>query len=232
MKKLLNSAGFSVVATALIVVVIGIIVGTGYYVYNAQKETKKLLDNASSTAPVTNNKTATQPDAKSDDPTSQWKIYKSDSGEFSVKFPKTWVTASNLEYCSEGLLLIGVNMKDGTSSVGRCGSDGAGAFGQMVVTWTRDKDRADMSRCGFTEGAWKVDSKSSVKVAGVNAIRTAATFTIDESEMGGESKGTTSVQYCFIAKDTLYIASYTMRPNYPDALNDFDAMVTKTFTIN
>lgn len=48
MKKL-NNKGFGAVEFLLIFVVIGIIGGAGYYVYNAQKKTNTALDNAANT---------------------------------------------------------------------------------------------------------------------------------------------------------------------------------------
>lgn len=222
-----NEKGFGLVELILIIVVIGLIVAVGWLFFDRQKEKNNETTGNNVQQQVVKN-TEIQEETKPD-PTASWQTYTNDNGKFSFKYPPTWMFANNPEYCSEGLVLFGVKMENGQSSAGKCGADGARAFGQMSVTWRTD--RADLSLCGLSD-SWSVDTKDSTKVAGVPAVKTSGTYIANDEDMGGNAKGNKVVQYCFVANNSQYLASYTKWADYPDALSDFDQMVTRTFKLN
>lgn len=80
MKELLSSKGFSALEVALVVIVMGIIGGTGYFVYDSQKEANQLLDSADASAQV-------EAEVKSIKLTEQ---YDDPVGNFSLMYPKSW----------------------------------------------------------------------------------------------------------------------------------------------
>lgn len=82
----LNSKGFGVVEGLLIVIIVGLICGAGYYVYKANKNTNESLHN-------TGNSEAIRSEAQEEtdmDPTVGWKTYTSSNPKFSFKYPSEW----------------------------------------------------------------------------------------------------------------------------------------------
>jgi hypothetical protein len=203
--------GFTLVEGLLIIFALGLLVSAGFYVMNANKDKK---DDIATTTSKTSEKT--KPVA---DPTADWTSYSSPLGKFSVKYPKSWVTVSNQDACSNtaetGIFMLGVN----SASVGKCATD---TGGQITITW-----RTDRQSCGdLSSDAWTQDSKQSVTVDGTSATKIEATA--KEVQGIGDPAGTKTVQYCAVANHATYIADYTQLSSYPDALSDFNTMVTKT----
>lgn len=87
MKKI-NNEGFSVVEGLLLLVIIGVISGAVFYVYNANKKTNESLENTGNSE-VTKRDKKEEPTAKKD-LTKDWYEYKSFSGSFSMKIPDGW----------------------------------------------------------------------------------------------------------------------------------------------
>jgi hypothetical protein len=217
MRKL-NSKGFSTLEIILVLIVVGLSAGAGVYFFKQQKK--------DDTQPA-NTTSQTQTDTKpaetkaTPDPTADWVSYTSAEGKFSLKYPKTWVTATNPELCSPGILLLGAN----SGSVGKCASEG---FGQISVTG--QPSHAD---CGdLNAEAWTVNSKETVTVASVTGLKQAATAKAPADGAGTDPEGTKILNYCFNNNGYTYVANYKQLPSYPDALADFSLMVTKTLKFN
>jgi hypothetical protein len=87
----LNKAGFSAVEGLLIVVIVAILGGTGFYVYNAQKNTDKTLKADTSTTPTFKKKATPQPTTGFVLP-SDWKWYQNAAQKVAVAYPKSWDT--------------------------------------------------------------------------------------------------------------------------------------------
>lgn len=208
-----NQNGFGAIEALLILVTVGIIGFTGWFVWHSNNKASNDLKSSSSSAKFEKKKKSPV------DPTADWTPYTSTAGKFSLKYPKSWSTATNPELCSNtaetGVFLLGAN-KD---SVGKCATD---ASGQMTITW-----RTDRQLCGdLNSDAWVQDSKQSVSVGGVSATKIEATA--KEVQGTGSPAGTKTVQYCAVANNITYIASYMQLSGYPDVLSDFSTMVTKT----
>jgi hypothetical protein len=200
-----NQGGFSVVAGLLIFIIVAIIGGTGWYVMQANKNTDATLNKAGlGTATKSAKKTAPAP-APQADPTANWTAYSSQSGQFSLKYPSTWVKLPN------------------TQSVGHCQSDNSG---QMYITsLTGDKrDENKLSGSIFPDLLSKVVSVDNVQGERLSGTSNGSGQGIG---YGTDDKGAKVVIYLFYTNGQTYVASYYQN-NYPDVLGDFDLMVTKT----
>ena len=211
-----NQKGFTLVEGLLVVIALALIVGVAFYVMNANKDKK----DDKVTTPSSTSKTQAVAD-----PTANWTSYSSPLGKFSVKYPKAWATAANPDACSNtaetGIFLLGAD----SESVGKCASEG---FGQMAITW-----RTDRQFCGdLNSDTTMQDSKQTVTVDGQSATKIEATAKAPGMGLGADPEGTKSVQYCIVANNMTYIANYTQLSSYPDALSDFNTMVTKTLKFN
>lgn len=152
------------------------------------------------------------------DPTANWIAYASSDSKVSLKYPKTWVTATHPELCSTGVLLLGSD----SNSVGKCGSED---FGQVSVTW-----QPAHATCGdLSSDNTTVNAKENVTVSGVSGLKQTTTVKAGgEPQLGNPPVGAKSVNYCFNTGGYTYVANYTKLSTYPDALTDFNLMVTKT----
>jgi len=217
----INQKGLSAVEGLLLVVIAAIIGFTGWYVGHTQSSTNKTLTSDNSTTPSFKKK------AKSNntDITADWTAYTSTLGKFSLKHPKAWVTAAHPELCSNstktGIYMLAPN----TASVGACATEGSG---EMSVTWQTDKTSCE----DLDSSTWKQESKETVTVSGVSATKITATANAPGEGLGLPPEGTKTVQYCLVSNGVMYTADYQQQPNYPDVLNDFNTMVTKTFKLN
>ncbi len=89
--KTKNSQGFAVVEGLLILVIVGLIAGIGWYVWNAKKQTDKTLD---STGNSSLNKVSKKQSTQNDE-TANWLIYKSPDNFYTIKLPDGWALRQN-----------------------------------------------------------------------------------------------------------------------------------------
>lgn len=211
-----NIKGFTMIEGLLILVIVGILGGIGWYVWDTRNKTSDTLANADSA-----NSSAIKYVKNEKDPTADWVSYSNTEGSFSLKHPRTWVKASNLELCNPGLLLIGAN----ADSVGRCASE---SFGQMsVASVAGDSSKEAELKDGYTKIV-----RTSARANGVTGVVMSAEASGQvENEFGiggGLPAGTKVNTYIFYANGRTYTATYIKLSSYPDALSDFNLMVTKT----
>jgi hypothetical protein len=211
-----NQAGFSAVEIILVIALVAALGAIGWLVYKNQKKPAT----TTTTTVSTKSATAPAPAAKTEvDPTAGWTAYSSKTGEFNLKYPSSWVQASNKSMCSDDLLLLGAN----AASVGRCASDGGG---QILIT----------SAKGNVLTNYELDSSSypdlkteAVTINGVTGKKQSGTFKAPPEGMGiGPSDGDKTVAYTFYTNGHTYYASNSIKSTYPDVLNDFNLIVTKT----
>src|SRR5690348_16917946 len=87
--------GFTVIETILVLVIIAILGGTGWFVYNAHKNANKTLDQASQVAnsSVSASKKATKPVNN----TANWLQWTAPDKSFQMKIPDGWNLNQNSE---------------------------------------------------------------------------------------------------------------------------------------
>jgi len=219
MKKNLQG-GFSAVEGLLIFIIVAIIGGTGWYVWHANSNANDTLNNSglgTSAKPSSKKQTKTTPQA---DPTANWVSYSSKEGQFSLKYPSTWATASSPELCSPGILLLGAD----SSTVGRCASDG----GSHIAVFSNEGDQRTSSE--LTSANYTDLKSENVTVGGVSGKKQTGIYKTTGEGLG-PSDGDKEVKYTFYANGRTYSIEYFIRlhgKDMPDVLNDFNLMVTKT----
>ena len=213
MKRKLNQLGYSAVEVILIVIALGIVGGTGFYVYKANKEDVKITDSSIQKEGGSAKK------AEEADPTKDWKSYSSKPGKYSLKYPPTWVTAEHPELCSEGILLLGADK----NSVGVCASE---SFGQIAIYANKGDVRAEMELRSANYPDLKTQE---VIVDGVKGKKQAGTYKKTGEGFGPED-GDYQIVYTFFANGMTYQATYSsgVSTKYPDVKKDFELMVEKT----
>lgn len=219
MKKL-NQKGIAGTLVLLILVLVLAVGGVGYYVWSAKKSTDKTLsDSAKGAGDATKTEKKKAAEKAAPDPTADWATYSSKEGEYSFKYPKTWVQASHPEKCNPGLVLFGVN----AASVGICASGNGGQMsfssqpGNVVAT-------AKMQNASYPDV-----TSTAVTINGVAGTKQTGTYK-DVDGMGvGPAEGTKLTQYTFFTNGKTYIATYSVgnpASPYPDGLSDFNTLMT------
>jgi hypothetical protein len=108
MNKTQKQNGFAVVEGLLILLLAGIIGGTGYYVWHSKQQTDKTLFEAGNEKnQVTKN---TKPSAPSTaDETADWLIYKSPRNLYTIKVPDGWHLVRETD---DSITLVGFSLDD------------------------------------------------------------------------------------------------------------------------
>jgi len=214
-----NEKGFGIVQVLLLLTVVAIIGGTGYFVYKKNNNTGTIPKGTSKVAVIKANDTTSTVVV---DPTKDWIAYTNTAAKFSLKYPSSWVVPANTKFCSAELFMVGGDAK----SVGTCASEN---IGQMYVTSSLKTATSD-SELKDTD---YTDLKSKVVIAnGVTGKRQAGTYKLTNEFGIGPEAGDKKVQYLFVSGGREYIAGYNIGVNYPDVLKDFDLMITKTLTFD
>lgn len=206
-----NQSGFSAVELILILLVVGLLGAVGFLVYKNQKKPAATTTTTTSTQKVT-----TEPTKAEVDPTADWTAFSSKEGEFSVKYPTAWV---KLTCDSDSGLFLAAN----ASSLAKCGSDSGG---QMLVASYKGNI---LSSQELKSDHYPDLVTESVSVNGVTGKKQTGTYKSVPDEIGvGPADGDKKVMYTFYTNNRTYYASYSIKASYPDALSDFNLMVTKT----
>jgi hypothetical protein len=198
----LTQKGFAVLEAVLIFVIVGILGGTGYYVYNSNKTSNDTLNKAGSSAQ------STVVRKKKADPTAKWIAYTSEKGKFSVKYPPTWVQPPNQEYCGDFLktdLEIGPDSK----SVVKCGGDGQSS--QVSIAFYEGDLRNDPV-VKFQSTGWENIKTETITVDGQKGARVSATAANQPQLLGSFPDETVIVRDIFYVNGNTYSANYIQVP--------------------
>lgn len=210
----LNRQGFISLETFLIILVLAIIGGAGYFVYQAQNNTNATLDQAiKTTEELSNSKKAKA--AKSTIP-SGWVKY--DGGSLSFYYPSTWLK----NVCDQNNVLLGPD-KD---AAGKCNSD---AYPEVSVNWAIGDNGSDYH---FNQDNYKGFQKADVKIDAASGYKESGTLNLSDEFGIGPPNGTKQVQYVLYGKGITIQFSYIQDPRFKDVSADFETMVNKTLKFN
>lgn len=111
--------GFGIVETLLILVIVGLLGGTGWYVWNAHNKTADTFNNAdsanSSAASYSKKQSSTMNKQTEADPSANWKVATSKQDFFSVKIPDGWKITNYGG--SDWMRGSGIDYQRGTSAI-------------------------------------------------------------------------------------------------------------------
>lgn len=84
--KRLTEAGFAALHGLLALIIVGLIIGTGWYVWHSNQETDAALEASNNAA----NSTTSQSTTKNNDESEDWLLYTAPSNNFSLRLPDGW----------------------------------------------------------------------------------------------------------------------------------------------
>ena len=84
-----NQKGFALVEGLLILIVVGILAGTGWYVWNSRNNTDKSLDNTTKTSAFTKKPAKANVTSEANIP-ADWPVYKDTTNNLSFSYPSSW----------------------------------------------------------------------------------------------------------------------------------------------
>lgn len=211
----MNRKGFTLIETLLLIFILLVLGGTGWFVWNTKDKTDKNFKDSDSASSSTIQYVTID--------SSDWTEFSSSEGNYYFRHPPWWVRAPNLENCNPGLFMAGATDK----WTGACGSE---SFGQITVYSVEGNHTADYE---LDEGYTSI-TRSTVRVNGVSATKMTGVSSgqQQESEIGtvGLLDGIQVTTYIIYTNDRTYSATYREPlPPVPDGLRDFNTMMHKTF---
>jgi prepilin-type N-terminal cleavage/methylation domain-containing protein len=218
--------GFSAIEVLLVLVIAALIGAVGFLVYKNHNKTTTASVATSKTNPVAITPTPT-------DPISGWKPYANTDGHFTIKYPSTWVSS----VCADNIFLLGQS----SDALRNCNTQ-VDSQSQMSVQWWTNTDNPYTAPDKLCTGNGTITSSGSVTVSGISALKIESTYSTNNSGaegLPGMAEGTKSIQYCLADKQASYRITYMQRhtsstttPDEQSVIDNFNSMVTKTFTAN
>ncbi len=208
-----NQRGFGALGAIIIVVVIALVGGIGWRVYNHNKAVKPV---AVTVAKKTKTTTPTKKTATN--PTTNWTAFSSTTGGFSFKYPVGWV----INDCGEGTVLLGTS----SANAGHCQSD---ATPLISLSSSSGDNRANyqLDPTSFTD-----ITTTAATVNGVSGTKQTGTYQASVDASLGPVDGSKSITYTFYNKGKTYVMSYTQAPDATDVSANFESMIAYTFEFN
>jgi Tfp pilus assembly protein PilE len=173
-----NQNGFGVVEGLLILVIVGILGGTGWYVWNSNNKTNDLLNSAEKSSSIgakaTKKNTVTKNEAVDKYPS--WKEEKNQEYKYSFKFPNEngWKSFINMTEANSQPYSIGERINNTGVDYTLCGSNCGLVFGLRVFAKGTKADvgphyAEDTEMKG--NQYYKLTSKSAVSINGTKGTR-------------------------------------------------------------
>lgn len=233
MKKLLqNSHGFSALEVALFVIVMGLIGGSGYYVYNEQKDNNKTTGNSGT-------QETKGSDQQETDAYTGWATCSDSTEDVSFKYPKAWgscnfsAVGGNGSAILESTAAAPTNFRMRYFSGFKEGKYSGSSKPDRVVEvvplkatfndkalyavmfadeWT---DEGKVLTMALTDT--KYEAGKTAEVVGVRSSKHSGTFITFDANLGplGQEKGQHTV------------AEYKQSPDYADVLKMFESFMSK-----
>jgi hypothetical protein len=211
MKKSYQS-GFAAIEAVLVLVIVGILSFTGWFVWNAKQNADTSLENADKA----NSSESTKKTAAKDEVDSKTGLttFKSASGVFAVQYPSNWVKPQNPEACGD-YLSMALETGPDAKSVIKCGGDGT--VSQVSVYYTTPEKAGDPSRRFTLSGYTKYQTSTVTTSDGVQGTSHSAVASGQTEGIGSLPDGTIVVTDQFTKGGWVVTADYYQ---YPAASNE------------
>lgn len=203
-----NNKGFALVEGLLVLVIVGMLTGIGWYVWNANNKTNDTLANTDA-ASSSVAKSAKKQSAAQNDDTKSWLLYESPTKEYKIRLADGWKlqrfsTSSNIYAWNAS----DINLKSGTQATVEQvegGRDGGNiAFSLRVI----GGDESPPVRTGTKQQSLKTNQ-------GLDVEKYTYTQTTDP-EGPGLQKGSTEYMYIVSKGSTMVTIYHDQAPTDPD----------------
>lgn len=212
-----NIKGFALIESLLILVIIGILVGTGWYVYQARNKATDSFTNAGSANSSVVAKSSSKSTSHKTDDTASWVKVSSAKSVFSLKIPDGW---NILNWTSRDYLAA-----DGYSDVSY-------VVGKPAMVTNQDgsvHDSGDPARFNVTGNP--ISDKLVIGNPAVSPTDFGAVSSVMGKKFVTISAGTRTYFYRFEGKTTLLTVSYSVLPGEIDQTTTVEKAI-KTLEFN
>jgi type II secretory pathway pseudopilin PulG len=219
MNKTQKQRGFAIVESLLVLVVVAIIGGTGYFVWHSKQQTDKSLSAASTENQVTNSKKTSNSSPPVTDETANWLVYKSPENIYRLKIPDGWslVRETDASFTLVGFSLDDITYKSGAKATVETQPGGRGGPVPFML--------GVVGREGYTIAKPSGDKQSSFKTnQGVDVDKYVFTQTSEpdgpDLPVGGKSYG-----YVISKGSTTIEINHDEVPGDPNNVNTLEKMI-------
>lgn len=213
-----NQRGFSLVEGLLLFVLVGIIGGAGWYVYNSNKQANESLKNADASSKVTTKDIKANKEAVNTDETEQWISFTPDSKIYTIKIPDGWKLAHQNDEC-DCLFSSQLNYTAGTrATIEKTQGGRGGPFGFFISV-----DESNKSGERFKDYQMH-ENQGVIKVDGIEGTKYFYEEMSEQQGMGLE-KGGKQYSYYFLKDGKGIYIAYTRNPSETNNLELFEKTV-------
>ncbi len=211
-----NTKGFTLIEGLLILVIAGVLGGTGWYVWHHHKKTT--IPSSSTTSPTSASSTQSTTSA-TPDPTANWTLFTSQDG-FSIRIPDGWQLINN-----NGELISPVDSSSLTYKAGTAATITKQTLGDDAV------HPFVIYSPGYTDQQLKSANYQNLgQISAKNTIATKYYYEQTSQPQGlGLDKGDKEYRYHFASGQKTVDVTYVIRPGDSDNTNMVEKAV-KTFS--
>jgi len=200
--------GFAALEALLVVIIVGLLGFTGWFVWHAKNNTDTSLNNASNSQPGITKKTPAK-STKTDNVTATWTTYTVKDKVFTVKYPSNWVQPTNKEACG-GFLDQNLEIGPNEQSVIKCGGDGT--VSQVSISWTTT-DKGGSAGTNLALAGYKNYKSGTLIVDGVQGKTYSAVASQQSEGLDALPDGTIVIINTFEKAGKVVVAQYMQYPS-------------------
>ncbi len=215
---------FSWLKLVLVLLILLLVGGTGYYVYISNKRASNTLADANKITEGIKPIKASLPPASV---TANWTIYSNQEGLFSLKYPATWVQQTSRKLCPAGYFDRALYIGPDSKSVIKCPALNQGQV--YVASYLGDQT----AKYALNSTNYKNITIKHLDVSGVPGVKTTGLLEISgKPPLGSYPNNSFTMRYIFFTNGNTYVAQYVQAPNNlipsKNVHTDFELIVNRT----